>query len=180
MFRNILVSVDGSPHSDRALGEAIDIARADQSRITILTAIHQPPMWAASAMAAGACAVTAAELEKESVEVMRRAVGRVPSDIPVTTIVSRKPIRTALMSRVAEGDYDLLVMGSRGRGHLRSSLLGSVSHYVLSHSPIPVLIVHEDPCSGTADADRAADAPGRAAPEPKSGADPGAPATMPA
>src|ERR1700752_5148919 len=101
MFRNILVSVDGSEQSERALDEAIDIARADQSRLTILTAVCQPPLWAASAMAAGACAVTAAELEKEAVEVMRRAVDRVPRDIPVTTIISRKPVRAALMSRIS-------------------------------------------------------------------------------
>ena len=42
MFRNILVSVDGSEHSDRALDEAIDIARADQARLTILPRSSRP------------------------------------------------------------------------------------------------------------------------------------------
>ncbi len=144
MFRNIIVSVDGSEHSDRALDEAIDIARADQARLTILTAVCQPPVWAASAMAAGAYAVSAADLEKEAVDVMRRAVGRVPDDVPVTTIISRKPIRNALMHRLQIGNHDLLVMGSRGRGALSASVLGSVSHYALNHSPIPVLVVHAD------------------------------------
>ena len=144
MFRNILVSVDGSEHSERALDEAIDIARADQARLTILTAVCQPAVWAASAMAAGAYAVSAADLEKEAVDTMRRSVKRVPDDVPVTTIISRKPIRNALMHRLQTGDYDLLVMGSRGRGGLSASVLGSVSHYALNHSPIPVLIVHAD------------------------------------
>ncbi|HUA04514.1 MAG TPA: universal stress protein [Solirubrobacteraceae bacterium] len=144
MFRNIIVSVDGSEHSERALDEAIDIARADQARLTLLTAVNQPAVWAASAMAAGAYAVSAADLEKEAVDTMRRAVKRVPDDVPVTTIISRKPIRNALMHRLKTGDHDLLVMGSRGRGALSASVLGSVSHYALNHSPIPVLIVHAD------------------------------------
>jgi nucleotide-binding universal stress UspA family protein len=153
MFRNILVSIDGSDHSDRALDEAIDIARADQARLTILTAITQPPVWAATAMTAGACAVTAADLEKEAVDAMRRAVERVPKNVPVTTMISRKPIRNALVSCVEKADYDLLVMGSRGRGALSASLLGSVSHYALNHVPIPVLIVQADPDRRLAEAD---------------------------
>jgi nucleotide-binding universal stress UspA family protein len=162
MFRNILVSVDGSEQSERALDEAIDIARADQARLTILTAVCQPAVWAASAMAAGACAVSAADLEKEAVDTMRRAVKRVPEDVPVTTIISRKPIRNALMHRLETGEHDLLVMGSRGRGALSASVLGSVSHYAVNHSPIPVLIVQADGENRLAKSKRASSARGTA------------------
>jgi nucleotide-binding universal stress UspA family protein len=162
MFRHILVSVDGSEQSERALDEAIDIARADQARLTILTAVCQPAVWAASAMAAGAYAVSAADLEKEAVDTMRRAVKRVPEDVPVTTIISRKPIRNALTHRLETGEHDLLVMGSRGRGALSASVLGSVSHYALNHSPIPVLIVQADGENQLAKSKRASSARGAA------------------
>ena len=144
MFCNILVSVDGSDHAQRALDEAIDIARAGRGRLTLLTAVNPPPAWAASSIATGAAALSALDLERDAVQVMRQAVSRVPDDTPVTTLISRRPIRSALMKAVASGSYDLLVMGSRGHRALAASLLGSVSHYALNHSPIPVLIVHAD------------------------------------
>ncbi len=174
MFRNILVSVDGSDHAQRALDEAIDIARAGRGRLTLLTAVNPPPAWAASGIATGAAALSALDLEREAVQVMRASVKRVPDDVPVTTLISRRPIRSALMKAAACGDYDLLVMGSRGRRALAASLLGSVSHYALNHSPIPVLIVHAD---GT----QTSSAPAtREAPSNEPPAEPNGPAIVPA
>jgi nucleotide-binding universal stress UspA family protein len=142
MFRNILVAVDGSRHAEQALGEAIDLATSGNGRLTILTAIPRPPAWVSTPATAVACAPLATELERESTEILRNAVNRVPDSVPVTTILTHEPIRAALLHRIAEGHHDVLVMGTRGRGALSASLLGSVSHYALNHSPIPVLVIH--------------------------------------
>ena len=144
MFRNILVSVDGSVHAQRALSEAIDIAVADRARLTILTAIPRSPTWMCASLAVPAPPPLDRELERESQQVLRAAERSVPDSVPVTTILTRKPIREAIQKRIKEGCHDLLVIGSRGRGALTSSLLGSVSHHALNHSPIPVLVVHAD------------------------------------
>jgi nucleotide-binding universal stress UspA family protein len=142
MFRNVLVSVDGSRHAEQALTEAIDIASSSRALLTILTAVPSPPGWVSLPMTAGATEQLAVELERESCEILRKAVSRVPDTVSVTTLLCHQPIREALMKRIEAGHHDLLVMGSRGRGALSASLLGSVSHYALNHSRIPVLIVH--------------------------------------
>jgi nucleotide-binding universal stress UspA family protein len=144
MFRNILVSVDGSVHAQRALSEAIDIAVADRARLTIITAIPKSPTWMCASLAVPAPPPLDKELERESAQILRAAEQRVPKSVPVTTILTRRPIREAIQKRIRDAHHDLLVIGSRGRGALTSSLLGSVSHHALNHSPIPVLVVHAD------------------------------------
>jgi nucleotide-binding universal stress UspA family protein len=145
VFHNILVAVDGSPHADRALSEAIDIARGSHARLTIITAAGEPSTAMAMALAAGAAADLGPALLREADRVLRAAADRVPDDVSVTTILTEDPIRSAILKRACEGHHDLVVMGSRGRGAVRSAVLGSVSHHVLHHSPVPVLIVHADP-----------------------------------
>jgi nucleotide-binding universal stress UspA family protein len=142
MFHNILVCVDGSVHAERALEEAIDLATAGHGRLTLLTAVPRPPYWATSAVTIPAVEPLASELAAEAKKNLRRAVDRVPESIPVTSILSEKPIREAITDRLRSGTYDLLVMGSRGRGAVTASVLGSVSHYALNHSRVPVLIIH--------------------------------------
>jgi nucleotide-binding universal stress UspA family protein len=153
VFRNILVCVDSSPQSERALAQAIDLAGCQNSRLTILTAIVKPPAWANTPYTASGMEPMARELEQEAKQTLCRAVDRVPADIPVTKILSEDPIRDALAEQMRTGRYDLVVLGTRGRGSLAASLRGSLSHYALHHCEVPVLIVRAegecDPGPGT-------------------------------
>jgi nucleotide-binding universal stress UspA family protein len=68
----------------------------------------------------------------------------VPKRVPVTKILSEKPIREALASELHRCTYDLLVLGTHGRGFVAASLLRSLSRYAVRHCEIPVLVVRAD------------------------------------
>lgn len=140
MFHSILVAVDGSPHADQALTEAIDLADSQHARLTLFTAIAPGALGYSGSGEAVVAALEAAEADTETI--LQRARARIPASVPVTTLVTREPVMPALIHQITDGHHDLVVMGSRGHGGVRSALLGSVSHHVLHHSPVPVLIVH--------------------------------------
>ena len=148
MFHNILLAVDGSPDADQALAQAIDLAESERARLTLFSAVVTPPAAAYIGAGGGAAAAFVRDAEIETGKILREAVERVPEGVSVSTVLSSEPVRLALIHQITTGHHDLVVMGSRGRGALRSVLLGSVSHYVLNHSPAPVLIVHADPQRG--------------------------------
>ncbi len=151
MFHNVLVAIDGSPDSEQALTQAIDLAASQRARLTIFTAAVAPPATAYVGGGAAVAATIAADAESEAARLLRAAVAQVPEEVSVRTVQSSDPVRVALMAQVKSGEHDLVVMGSRGRGAVRSMLLGSVSHFLLHHSPVPVLIVHLDAERGSGD-----------------------------
>lgn len=142
MFHNILVAIDGSPQADLALSHAIDLAESEHSRLTLISAVAEPPVSAPGIV--GDIQPIADRLAEAEAN-LRRACERVPDDLPTATVLTEQPIRPALIRQIKRSNHDLVVLGSRGRGAVRSVLLGSVSHYALHHSPVPVLIVHADP-----------------------------------
>lgn len=144
MFHSILVAIDGSADADRALVQAIDLAESEHARLTLFSAVVTPPAGAYLGSGSGVAAELARDAEAGAQAILRTALERVPDRVSVSTVLSREPVRPALIHQLEEGAHDLVVMGSRGRGALRSVLLGSVSHYVLHHSPVPVLIVHAE------------------------------------
>jgi nucleotide-binding universal stress UspA family protein len=143
MFHNILVAVDGSPDAELALTEAIDLAESERTWLTLLTAVSRLP--ATAYLAAGEeVGKLVEDAHADAEAILRRARERVPDNLSVTAVLSEQPIQAALIGQITNGVHDLVVMGSRGRGAIRAALLGSTSHYVLHHSPVPVLIVHAD------------------------------------
>jgi nucleotide-binding universal stress UspA family protein len=147
MFRSILVAVDGSPAATSALREAVDIARSEGARLTLMTVARLPRML----IGPYAVSLTDADLEASAREVLDDAEKLVPDDVPVSTFVGRGPAPAAILRRIEAARHDLVVMGSRGLGPAGALLLGSVSRAVLAQSPVPVLIVRTEPAEVAAE-----------------------------
>ena len=148
MFHSVLVAVDGSAHADAALGEAVDIARSEGARLTVLSAWLPINLYTTGLVPMNInIAEIDAESEKEARRIAEEATTRVPEGVAVDTAVVGAHAADAILEAAEAGSHDLIVMGSRGRGSLRSMLLGSVSQNVLHHSKVPVLIVHARPAA---------------------------------
>jgi nucleotide-binding universal stress UspA family protein len=140
MFRSILVAIDGSTHSARALEEAVDLARSEGGRLTRVTVATRPLIWPTTYQ----MAVSDSELEETAQALVDKAAEKVPDDVPHATVVRLGRAAQEIVARARDGRHDLIVMGARGRGAATSLLLGSVSHAVLNQSPGAVLIVHAE------------------------------------
>ena len=149
MFRNILIAVDGSRHAERALEEAVDLARQSNGLLTVMTVVPDIAPWVFVGGYGGLVPpVSLNELQeqnrREHERMLESEVNRVAPDLAVRKVVVQGAPAQAIVTQAQTGGHDLIVMGSRGRGELRSLLLGSVSHHVLQASPIPVLVVHAE------------------------------------
>jgi nucleotide-binding universal stress UspA family protein len=137
LYRNILVAVDGSEHSRAALEHAVALAREEHARLTVMTVM--PPVSAAAV--AGSAQVLPLQEECWS-SILEEAVAAIPADVGVIHVFARgKPARE-IARQTSEGDYDLIVMGTHGRGRIGDAVVGSVSREVLHRSKTPVLLVH--------------------------------------
>jgi nucleotide-binding universal stress UspA family protein len=147
MFKNILIAVDGSPHSERAVEEAVDLATSSGAS---LTAIAVTPDIVPFVYVGGYGGMVPPqslgdlhdESRREHERMLNDVLGRLAGDVEVEKLIVQGSPAQAILAQAKEGGHDLIVMGSRGRGELRSLLLGSVSHHVLQASPVPVLVVH--------------------------------------
>lgn len=134
--RRIVVGVDGSLPSQRALDWAITEAGRTGDPLHLVTAWMFP-------MALGyAFTTTVDEVRRSAQDVIDRAtahVTEVAPDITVTGETSEQLPAPALVA--AAKDADLLVVGSRGLGGFEGLLMGSVSQYCTRHAKCSVVVV---------------------------------------
>jgi len=140
MFRNVLVAFDGSPHAELALKHAVDLAQSEGARLTLLT-VYRDPTSGVVGVPDNLMDEIEQQLRDEAQATLNRAGAQVPPGVPAQAVLSTGPAAQIVLDQVREGQHDLVVMGARGRSGIGAMLLGSVSHNVLHHSPVPVLIV---------------------------------------
>lgn len=145
MYSKILVPVDGSPTSKRALEHAVAIAGAFGAKIYLLNVANI--VSAVSNFDQGSIVSSrlneqiAHDLEDSSREVMALMRKEIPEGIEVEELLHVGTPGPIIIDVANEYGVDLVVMGSRGYGVLKGIFLGSVSTYVAKREKFPVLIV---------------------------------------
>jgi nucleotide-binding universal stress UspA family protein len=141
-FKALLVAVDESPSSRLALEQAGDLAAAEHVESLTLLAVT-PPVSYFVAMAGQNPERLRDESRSEAAQRLAVAAESRPGGLkPEVVQVDGDPGR-AIIEQAERGGHDLIVMGSRGHGPVGSLVLGSVSTYVLQHSPVAVLVIHQ-------------------------------------
>jgi nucleotide-binding universal stress UspA family protein len=135
--RTVAVAYDGGEESRAALRTAGALARRLVARLVLVAAVDPRPYGPTLAQSRPEAEATARE---QAQRVLSQVVEGVGGDLPVESRVAVGPTSQALVQASTE-DVDVLVMGSRGYGPVRSVLLGSVSRHVIAHASCPVIVV---------------------------------------
>ena len=132
----VLVATDGSAHAWHAVRLAAAFPWPDGSVVRLVTALAVPASLGARTAAAAPPADPAGLTE--AAEALRRP------GLTVETAVLEGAPAEAIADDVAAWGGDLVIVGSRGQGALRTLLLGSVAAAVVDRAPCPVLVARGD------------------------------------
>jgi len=135
----IVVGVDGSDSSQRALRWAADQAKLTGARLDVVTTWEYPPTlgWAPPYPSDFDPDQDARKALQKTVDTV---LGADPGMAVELTVTEGHPSYVLVQ---AAAHAALLVVGSRGHGAFAGMLLGSVSEYCAAHSPCPVVVVRD-------------------------------------
>jgi nucleotide-binding universal stress UspA family protein len=140
-WSRVVVGVDGSAESDKALRWAYDEARAHGADLVVVAARPapvppaSPPPYGGFPWSAGGAPAT--DLESLVTAAVKSALGEDAEDVRIEV---RQGAPAPVLLAAAKG-ADLLVVGSRGAGAFTGMLLGSVSLHAATHAPCAVTVV---------------------------------------
>ena len=145
----IVIGVDGSDQSARAVELAARLQSPRGGRIVLVTAA--PPMSDPSnpllpsdikkAAASGVARINRQRVAEARLNLQRLATGPRAAGWQVDTAIASAAPLESLLAAVARAGADLLIVGATGASQIRRLLLGSIAQGVLDRSPVPVLVV---------------------------------------
>lgn len=137
MVKNILVPVDGSESSDRAVEQAIELAKVCDAKLNFLYVAN------INQLAINACLSDAIldAVSKAGQVILDRALEMVPARVEKEAFSETGSPAVVILEFAESHDTDLIVMGSRGLGVVKGVLLGSVSQYIIEQAKCPVTVV---------------------------------------
>ena len=140
MFKSILCPVDFSPHAERALGYALDLAALSGAHLIIMTAVD--PFLDAASNAAGHGEALMRQTQDEVQALLSRLgdTRPMPAEAPSIAVLTGDPAEE-ILSQITECNADLVVMGTKGLEGPERIVFGSTTERVLRESPVPVLAV---------------------------------------
>ena len=144
-YKNIVVPTDGSVNSKRALEHAVLLATSMQASITLVYVANIVSVISNFDQIPNASGYVteqvALDMEEEGKGVLEEFSKEIPQDVELKSVFEVGSPGPAVLSVAKKYEADLIVMGSRGLGPLKGLFMGSVSSYVVTHAPCPVLIV---------------------------------------
>ncbi len=140
MYTKIIVAYDSSEPSRRALAQAKILAEAFGSKLEVVHVYAYPTFAFGEALIPLPQNYEVANYEYAQ-QIVQEAKARTAdlADAHVT-LLQGNPAK-ALIEHAKQSNADLIVIGSRGLGAVKEFMLGSVSHNVIQHTKIPVLVV---------------------------------------
>lgn len=141
-MKNILVPVDFSPVSQRAVDLAQHFANNMSSAIWLVHVAAPDPDFVG--FGTGPRYVRdqrADELKKEHGQIQEMAEALRAKGIKAEGLLVQGPTSTTIVEEAGRLNADLIIMGSHGHGAIYKTFVGSVSEQVLGESQVPVLII---------------------------------------
>lgn len=141
-----MVPLDGSDHSVDALKNAVQIARKFNAKITLIHvySVAEPVVVSRMTMRGYTGVfdklVEAARVAGANILTHGEKTAKAEG-LQVETLLKEGHAVHEILKTAGEGEFDLIVIGSRGLSVTKEIFLGSVSHGVIIHSRCPVLVV---------------------------------------